>query len=214
MQNHELRISVIPTCANLKLFTPYLPKKKNNHFILGYVGSVGTWYLFDEVLACFQELRRIRADSQLLIVNRADHVYIRDRLLDLDIPENSVILKSANHNEIPALMAKMDAGIFFIKPVFSKQASAPTKLAEFLGCGLPCLSNAGVGDMSQLLEGENIGVAINSFESGDLQLGVEKILDLAADLTASKRCVAVAQKYFSLTMGVDQYKKIYVDLMN
>ena len=30
---------------------------------------------------------------------------------------------------------------------YSRVACAPTKLAEYLGCGVPCLGSAGVGDM-------------------------------------------------------------------
>jgi hypothetical protein len=34
-------------------------------------------------------------------------------------------------------MNSMNAGVFFINPFYSKIASAPTKLGEFLGCGVP-----------------------------------------------------------------------------
>ena len=91
----------------------------------------------------------MQPDAHLLIVNRGQHSFIRERLAVASVPEMNVELTTASHDEVPEYMARMDAGIFFIKPVFSKQASAPTKLAEFLGCGIPCLGNAGVGDMAE-----------------------------------------------------------------
>ncbi|MDZ4326219.1 MAG: hypothetical protein U1A73_14585 [Pseudomonas sp.] len=174
-----------------------------------YYGSAGTWYLFDEVATCFAQLLRMRPDARFLIVNRGEHAYIRDRLAAAGVPDSAVELTSATHAEVPRLMARMDAGVFFIKPVFSMQASAPTKLAEFLGCGIPCLGNAGVGDMAEVLEGEQVGVALNAFDEASVVAGLAQLLALTADPGARARCVAAAQKHFSLDEGVRRYRAIY-----
>ena len=123
---------VIPTCADLERFRP-VDGQRSEHFTLGYVGSAGTWYLFDAAVACFRELRRLQPGARWLLLNRGEHDYIRERLLAGGVPLEAVELRDADHSEVPAQMARMHAGIFFIKPVFSKQASAPTKLGEFLG---------------------------------------------------------------------------------
>jgi glycosyltransferase involved in cell wall biosynthesis len=106
----------------------------------------------------------------------------------------------------------MDAGIFFIKPIFSKQASAPTKLAEFLGCGIPCLSNAGVGDMAEVLEKDQVGFAITSFDDKTMIAALKQLINLIDDPESSARCVAAAQKHFSLDEGVRLYEEIYKKL--
>ena len=177
--------------------------------MLGYVGSAGTWYLFDEVAACFAQLLRLRPDASFLIVNKGEHAYIRKRLAAAGIPADAVELRAASHAEVPKQIARMDAGIFFIRQVFSKQASAPTKLAEFLGCGVPCLGNAGVGDMAEVLEGEHVGVALKSFDEAALANGLQDLLLLAAEPATRARCVAAAQKHFSLDEGVARYRGIY-----
>jgi glycosyltransferase involved in cell wall biosynthesis len=212
MQGNMPPISVIPTCADLSLFKP-LPRtsivKLNNEFVLGYVGSVGTYYLFDEVIACFIQLLNVRPDAKLLIINRGQHGFILNRLANAGIADNHVQLISAKHDEIPIYMSMMDAGIFFIKPVFSKQASAPTKLAEFLGCGIPCLGNAGVGDLAEVLENEKVGIAIKSFDAESMAIAMQSLLQLTADSATSLRCVNAAKKYFSLDDGVLNYNSIY-----
>ena len=109
-------------------------------------------------------------------------------------------------------MARMHAAVFFIKPVFSKQASAPTKLGEFLGCGIPCLGNAGVGDMAGILEGENVGVALSRFDESSLQHGLEKLIGLTREADIQARCVATAERHFSLDEGVRRYAAIYTKL--
>ncbi len=204
--------SVIPTCADLTRFMPAQSRNAAGGFVLGYVGSAGTWYLFDEVAACFAELLSLRPDARLRIVNRGEHAYIRERLAAAGVPAAAVELTSATHAEVPGLMARMDAGIFFIKPVFSKQASAPTKLAEFLGCGVPCLGNDGVGDMADVLEGEAVGIVLRSFDSAALLRGLNELLVLAALPQTSERCRAAAHKHFSLQEGVRRYSLIYAQL--
>ena len=176
------------------------------------MGSAGTWYLFDEVVACFAELLRLRPDARFLIVNRGEHAYISERLAAANVPAGAVELTTATHAEVPQQIARMDAGIFFIRQVFSKQASAPTKLAELLGCGVPCLGNAGVGDMAEVLEGERVGVALKSFDEAALAKGLQDLLQLAADPGTRARCVAAAQKHFSLDEGVRRYAAVYEQL--
>ena len=212
LQGRMPPVTVIPTCADLTRFRPMLRTPERTGFVLGYVGTVGTWYLFDEVAACFAQLLRLRPDARFLVVNRGEHAYIHERLAAAGVPDAAVELTTATHAEVPRQMARMDAGVFFIKPVFSKQASAPTKLAEFLGCGIPCLGNAGVGDMAEVLEGEGVGVALRSFDEVAVANGLQALLQLAADPATRNRCVAAAQKHFSLDDGVVRYQSVYARL--
>ena len=207
--------TVIPTCADLFRFRP-LPRvgEEGRGLVFGYVGSAGTWYLFDEVASSFARLLHLRPEARFLVVNRGEHAYIQERLIAAGVPNSRVEFVSVSHEEVPSQLARMDAGVFFIKPVFSKQASAPTKLAEFLGCGSPCLSNAGVGDMVEVLEGEQVGVALKAFDEASMSEGVQRLLELVADPYVRGRCVAAAQKHFSLDEGVARYRSIYGRLTN
>ncbi|MGY0611538.1 glycosyltransferase [Luteimonas sp. A501] len=210
LQDRMPPVTVIPTCADLARFKPQ--GEPDPGLVLGYVGSAGTWYLFDAVVKSFGLLLKRRPDARLLVLNRNEHEYVRQRLEAGGVPSETVELRSASHAEVPAQMARMHAGIFFIKPVFSKQASAPTKLGEFLGCGIPCLSNSGVGDMAEILEGERVGVAVSEFDESALQNGVIRLLALLDDPEVSDRCVHAAQRHFSLAVGVERYRAVYSSL--
>lgn len=212
LQDYMPPVTVIPTCADLARFKPLLRVSEKTGFTLGYVGSAGTWYLFDEVVKCFVQLLEIRPGARFLIVNRGEHEFIRARLVAAGVNTDSIELTAATHAEVPSLISRMDAGIFFIRPVFSKQASAPTKLAELLGCGIPCLGNAGIGDMANILEGERVGVALKSFDEITLNAGLLDLLELVADSGISARCIATAEKHFSLDKGVCRYANIYEQL--
>ncbi len=199
--------SVIPTCADLSRFVPTAARREG--FVLGYVGSAGTWYLFDAVVACFAQLLRLRPEVRLLVINRNEHDYIRERLAAGGVSMDAVELRAADHSEIPAQMARMNAGIFFYRPSYSRAACSPTKLGEFLGCGIPCLSNTGVGDMAGILESERVGVALSAFDALSLRVGLEQLIALTEEPDIQTRCRASAERHFSLVEGVKRYRAIY-----
>ena len=207
------RFELITTCADLDLSRPSQKdsalRPADRPFTLGYVGSVGVWYLFDETLRCFQLLRERLPNARLHIINRGGHDYIYERMAALDIDPASVLVEAADHAGVARAMQRMDAGIFFIKPVYSKIASAPTKLGEFLGCGVPCLGNSGVGDMASILENEQVGVALNCFDESAMREAIDHLLQLTQTLGIQARCREVALRYFSLEDGVKAYKNIY-----
>ncbi len=213
LKDHMPPVTVIPTCADLERFKPIKCEGKNNSGLtIGYVGTAGNWYMFDETAGCFAKLLRMRPDTKFLIINHGEHDYINERLAVAGVPSGAVELTTAAPAQMPRLIARMDASIFFIKPVFSKQASAATKLAELLGCGVPILGNAGVGDMAEVLEGECVGVAIKDFDPASVLAGLDQLLTLVADPDTSSRCVATAREHFSLVNGVSLYRGIYEKL--
>lgn len=205
-------ITVIPTCADLDRFSSVPGAARVAPFTLGYVGSIGTWYLFDEVLACFRLIRERRPEAKMLVVNRGEQALVRSSMAAAGIPESAVEITACDHAGVPAMIRRMSAGAAIIRPVFSKLASAPTKLAEYLGCGIPCLGNVGVGDMELMLEREGGGVALHEFTPAERIRAVDQLLFLCDDPQTAAHCRAVALKHFSITTGAAAYRAIYAEL--
>lgn len=205
-------ISVIPTCTDLQRFQPP-SSKPAGPIVLGYVGSVGTWYLFDETLLAFRLLQERHPDARLLIVNRGEHQRIRERIAASGIDPACAEVLGADHRDMPSLIARMSAGAALVKPAHSKIASAPTKVAEYLACGIPVLGNAGVGDVGPLLEGRRIGVSVDGFDEAHLRPAVARLAELILDKETAGRCRAAAEELFSLEGGVAEYRRIYGGLL-
>jgi glycosyltransferase involved in cell wall biosynthesis len=221
LQGQSKRFEVIPTCTNLDLFCPALDR--NNHtadgtdgnnrpFTIGYVGNAGSVYLFDAVLECFKILQRRRPDARLLIINRNDHAYIRERLQASGITTNSVEIKTVDHQDVPREIRRMDVGIYLIASHLSRVSAVPTKMGEFLACGVPCLANAGVGNVEEILESDRVGIVLRELNQQSMEKAVEQLLELADDPYVQARCISVAQRHFSLESGVCAYDRIYRDL--
>lgn len=211
LQGRVPPIAVISTCADLDRFT-IQGSSQREPFTLGYIGSVGTWYLLDEMLQCFAKLRELRPDARLLIANRDEQEQIRNRAAVHCIDPSALEIVAADHRDMPRLIGRMSAGMALIKPVYSKIASAPTKLAEYLGCGVPCLGNINVGDMEEILEGKRIGIAMPNFDEKPTENSMRRLLELAEDPDLQRRCRSAAEELFSLKRGVDAYAEIYASL--
>lgn len=201
-------ITVIPTCADLQMFSRHGPRPPGG-FVFGFVGAAGTWTLFDEMLACFRIVRELEPDARLLIVNRNEHEYIRERLAHMRIDPEAVELVAARHREVAALISRMHVGAAIRKPAYSQIACAPTKLAEYLGCGVPCLSNSGIGDVEAILEEGRVGVVLRDFSEAEMRLAMTRLIALAREDGIEERCASVAHRLFSLEDGVAAYRSVY-----
>lgn len=204
--------TIIPTCTNLDLFRPEEVAREG--FTLGYVGSVGSWYLFDAVAQAVARAFTLRPDARFLVVTKGNHNLVRKALENAGAGLDRVELRSANFLEVPKQIARMDAGLFFIRPSWSKRASCPTRMGEFLACGKPCLANGGVGDVAEDINETNTGIALPPLGTETVDLtaldsALESLFVMAADPRMAARCRTVAEERFSLARGVAAYSDIY-----
>jgi glycosyltransferase involved in cell wall biosynthesis len=217
-------ITVIPCCADLDHFDPRLQTEKNNSgilkelnisskdFILSYLGSLGTWYLPEEMLDFFVELRKKKPEAKFLIITRDNADFFIQLAIKKGLPKDSILIRSASRDEVPALLSISKLSLFFIKPVFSKKASSPTKLAEILGMGIPVICNSNVGDIDQIIEANHVGKVIHDFKREEYHRVLNKLDEILALKPSDLR--TVSEKLFSLQEGTKRYLGAYQDILN
>jgi len=207
-------ITVIPTCADLGKFIP--PKKISNFksFTFGYVGSFGTWYMLEETIALFAAILELRPEAKMIIINRNEHELVRASAAKAGIPIEKIEITKSSYKDVASHIQRMHAASVLIRPCFSKIASAPTKLAEYLGCSVPCVGSYGVGDMEDVLEGEGTGVILRSFDLEAISKAAQQIITLSQNSDVRLRCRETALSHFSLKKGVEAYRLIYSNLIN
>jgi glycosyltransferase involved in cell wall biosynthesis len=199
-------VTVIPTCADLDRFTrqPTPP----HPFTFGFVGAA-RWAMFDGVLAVFNAIGKVVPEARLLIVNRGEHDFVRERMAALGVDQDKVELAAADHRDMPKLISRMDAAAAIRKPAYSQLACAPTKLAEYLGCGVPCLVNPGIGDVVDIVEADRTGIVLHDTSQAGIEAAAAALVALAREPGISERCVAAAHRRFSLVDGVARYRALY-----
>lgn len=209
-------VEVIPTCADLERFSP-APKDAalaarlgvSGGPVIGCVGTMGNWYLRDEIIRGLALFAQAWPALKILLVTRDDHAALAADLARAGVPGDRVTICSAPFEDMPRYIRLFDAGLFFIKPSFSKRASAATKLAEFLGCGVPVVINDGVGDSGTIVRDGRVGVVLASLDAETLAGAVDRVRAVLADPGVRARCRAVAKEVFDLDTGVERYRRLY-----
>lgn len=211
---HE-KIQVIPCCVDLNLFDPKktdsdsLEIKKseyhlNGKYIVGYVGSIGTWYQLREMLLAFKHITHLKPNAVFLFITRESPSTIQTEARELGIDSDSLRVVSVQHQKVPGYISLFDCSIFFIRPSFSKKASSPTKQGEIMAMGIPLICNAGVGDTDQIVQRYNAGLVLKDTTETSLS---SFSLDFPG--FAPEKATAGACEYFSLEKGVAEYFSVY-----
>jgi len=219
IQNQPVNVEVIPCCADLDHFHPSQIDQSlrselktrlglnEADFVITYLGSIGTWYLLDEMLDFFKILVQKRPNSKFLFVTTDKPETILNPAKEKGISTKNIVISPAKREEVPTFLSLANAAIFFIQPVFSKSGSSPTKHGEMLGMGLPVIANSGVGDVDSIIEDTNSGILVKEFTTEAYEKAVAQIDDLLSIPTETLQ--AAAQKYYSLEEGAKRYNAVY-----
>lgn len=215
------KITVIPCCADLDYFDyrriSNIDKENirskigitTTTKVLTYLGSLGGWYMTDEMLDFFTVLKRKFPDIVFLFITYDDKEMIISKANARGIEPESIRVQPASRNEVPLYLSISDWSIFFIKDKYSKKASSPTKQGEIMAMGIPLICND-IGDTGRIVAATNAGIMANRFNKEAYAEAVDE-LDKTIILPESIR--AGAYLYFDLHNGVNKYKTVYREIL-
>jgi glycosyltransferase involved in cell wall biosynthesis len=213
-------VVVIPTCADLQRFSPG-PKDATlaaqlgltGAPVIGCVGTMGNWYMRQDMIDCLAAFAASWPTLRILIVTRDDRDALRADLERAGVPGGRLAITGASFAEMPRYIRLFDAGLFFIKPTFAKRASAATKMAEFLGCGVPVVINDGVGDSGTIVRDGQVGVVLSTLDAEAFAAAATAARAMIADPAMPERCRRVATEVFDLDAGAAEYRRLYSGLL-
>jgi len=209
-------IVVIPCCVDFEAFPVVTSDRRADArsdlginadaTVAAYMGSWGSWYMTREMLDYFKVQLEREPSAIFLIVTREPRDQIIAEAARHGIPADRLIVRPASRPEVPKLIAAANYGIFFILPVFSKKASSPTKMGEFLSLELPIVANSGVGDVERILGEAAGGVVLRELSDDAYRTALEELAGFKPDM---KRWRNAARRWFDLDAGIDRYDDIY-----
>ena len=78
-------------------------------------------------------------------------------------------------------LSNHDGSVFFFTSNISKLGSAPTRMAEILGTGIPILTNTGVGDVDKIVKDNNIGELLDSEKESEIKKACDNFMKLISN---------------------------------
>lgn len=212
------KIIVIPCCADLKHFNilDQTEKQKNRKkiglleedLVISYVGSLGTWYMADEMLQLFKKIKEKYKNAKLLLITTTPIHEVQEYIYKNKLTKEDCIIQSGTRIQMPELINTSNLSIFFVKPTYAKKASSPTKMGEILACGVPIICNTNIGDVSEIVSSSQCGICIEDFSLKSYQLITENIPQLLSKNPTSLRYTA--QEHFPLEKGISRYHEAYL----
>lgn len=218
------RITTIPCCVDLEKFRFDAAARQRlraelglgEAFVIVYAGSLGTWYRERELARFAAIMSKRGADVRFLVLTPAPPEELVRMLAEEGMGADRVVVRHAKPAEMPAYLSAGDLGLSFIMSCFSKTGSSPTKVAEYLACGLPVVLNGDIGDQADLAAEVDACVVLTSFDAACLEQAADHALRLGR-LPIDKRVAngrRVADQRFGLErVGVARYERLYRALL-
>ncbi len=218
-------MAVIPCCADLTNIRQddggkTSSRDTNTPLTLVYAGKLEGWYLTDEMIDFFNHAAIADPHVRWTVWTQGDSRRLQAELDSRGLTDR-VKIGATTPVQLKEELSAADAGLAFIRPCVSKQASSPTKVAEYLAAGLPVVSTAGIGDLDAVIRGDfsedgrPVGVLVESQSPAAYAEAWAELRDLLNDPQTSARCRDVASRLFDLkTVGWSRYRNLYSEIMN
>ena len=214
------KITVIPCCVdtdrfNISSINPQLAQETkdkqqlNGKFVVGYVGSIGTWYLLHEMLLVFKRIKLQYPNAVMVFLTQENPKILFDEAEIQGLDHDDFRAFPVERNAMPTMISLFNCSIFIIKPSFSKLASSPTKQGELMAMGIPIICNDNVGDSGELMRKYHSGEVIPNVELDTLSNFELDFSDFNRDAT-----IRGAHDYFGLDFGIKTYLSVYHKLLN
>lgn len=222
--NQPIPVEVIPCCVDTELFSPEkIDKEKiqvlksslkisGDDFVISYLGSIGTWYLLDEMLDFFALLSKVKSNSKFLFITNKRKEFILECAKKKKIEASKIIVQESSRYDVPIYLSLSNVSIFFIKPMFSKKASSPTKQGEIMSMGIPIICNSGIGDTRDIIQENQCGIVINNFSETEYKNAITQLYNLTQ--VPSQNIRETALKYFSIEKGIEKYAAVYEKIIS
>lgn len=215
------KVEVVPCCADLKLFDfdadsqSILSIKADldinaEDFVLGYVGSIGTWYCLDDMMRFFKVILEEKPSAKFVFLSPVDPSVVFNSATKEGVDPGNIRVKFIERKNMPSYIKVFNWSVFFIKPGVGKAASCPVKHGELMGMGVPVVANGKVGDIDLIVGKEGSGLIVENFDNDVYK---EVLSQMDTFNLSNSEIRRIGQKYYDLDMGVSSYYRIYNDLV-
>ena len=200
------KIFIIPTCVDTDIYKFKIKSKKNNVNFC-HLGSIESAYNIEKLLKLFSFFLTIDPQINLIFYTNQNSKKLKEQILKYKIPKKNCIVISLNKKTLIKKLNNIDIGIFFCNNNFSIKGSYPTKIGEYLSCGVPIMCNNFNEEINNLIIENKIGI-ISDFDSNNFFQIFNKIKTFLNNKIRIK-CRKIAEEKLSLKLGSNKFLYIY-----
>ena len=163
---------------------------------LVYSGSTAGWQSFDLLKELLTRVLDAQLNVRVLFLSKRD---ANNSALEAAYP-GRVEVKWLDHAQVAQALATCDFGIMVRERTITNQVASPTKFAEYLSNGLRVITNEGLGDFSELVRRDDLGIVLRDGERLPLLMPINR--------AERERLMRFATEHFSKQCFDPQYRAL------
>lgn len=137
-----------------------LRMRAEGSFVVGYVGTVGLAHGLSDLLVVARELSVRQPNVRFVVIGGgAQFADLRTKAVHMDL-ENLCFFDSVPSEAVPGILQAIDLGIIMLKNKRLFLSVIPSKMFEYMACGLPILLCAR-GESAMLVKQNKAGLVVN-----------------------------------------------------
>jgi glycosyltransferase involved in cell wall biosynthesis len=184
-----------------------------DRLVIVHLGALGGLYRTKEIADFLAAARKLHPGVFAMFLTQTDPQLIIPLLKERGFAENDLFVNKVPPAEIRRYLSASDIALSFVTASYATLSRSPTKIPEYLACGLPVISNKGVGDVDDLINEDKVGVLLDNFSEKSYLKALEEAEILRKTPDFRETCRESAKNRFDLEkVGGIRYRRLYKNL--
>ena len=208
-------IIVIPSCYDENIFyydaeARYKIRKDFNIYdctkVICYSGGISKWQRIKDIVSLFKSISNRNNKFKYLFIT-PNYKEMKNILNDCNMDINNCILVSCLQKDVSKYLSAADAGIIMRNDHIVNYVSSPVKVGEYLSCGLPIILTNNIGDYSEMIQKNKIGMIID--EKKEMSEQIISFMELNDYNEIRNNAKKFSRKKLSIGSNLENYEKLY-----
>jgi glycosyltransferase involved in cell wall biosynthesis len=182
--------------------------------VITHLGALGGLYRTREIADFMAAARNRDPLTFAMFLTQTDPQLIIPLLEERGFTKNDYFVNKVPPADIQRYLSASDIALSFVTASYATLSRSPTKIPEYLACGLPVISNRGVGDIDELINEEKVGILLDDFSEESYLKALEEAEVFRNTPGFAEMCRKSAKKKFDLEkIGGAKYRLLYKRLL-
>ena len=200
-------VHLLPNMADVDFFQKERIKK-DDKFVVSYIGALGIANGLDFFIACANAARRASLPVHFILCGAGAEKRRLQNLVDSTKLENVSILDFTNRDGVREVLKVTDAALISYKPVPILETGSPNKFFDALAAGKLVVINFG-GWIKGEIESAQCGISVDAYDPSDFIRKIKPFIDDRALLERyQNNGRALAENKYSRSILSDQFASI------